>query len=233
KDSDWKATRDLVRRLRQAYQPLTDLYARSEPQPLAKFVQAHVAVAETLAQLPDDNDSGSPLWQGEAGEAASVLLASLLDPALVAPQITATEYPDFYRSLVADENVRTSLPAHPRLFIWGLLESRLQCPDVVILGGLNEGTWPHTPDPGPWLNRPMRRELGLPQPEVRIGDQAHDFAQLLGAPTVYLTRAEKVDGAPTVPSRWLLRIRRRSVGLGRGVAPGRDGHWPGWPPARS
>lgn len=232
KDSDWKATRDLVRRLRQAYQPLTDLYARSEPQPLAKFVQAHVAVAETLAQLPDDNDSGSPLWQGEAGEAASVLLASLLDPALVAPQITATDYPDFYRSLVADENVRTSLPAHPRLFIWGLLESRLQCPDVVILGGLNEGTWPHTPDPGPWLNRPMRRELGLPQPEVRIGDQAHDFAQLLGAPTVYLTRAEKVDGAPTVPSRWLLRIKALLDGLGLRDVLAPDRPWLGWARAK-
>src|SRR5262249_15669362 len=48
--------------------------------------------------------------------------------------------------------------------------------------------------------------LGLPTPERRIGLSAHDFAQALGAPTLYLSRAVKVDGVPTVPSRWLQRL---------------------------
>jgi ATP-dependent helicase/nuclease subunit B len=42
--------------------------------------------------------------------------------------------------------------------------------------------------------------------ERRIGLSAHDFAQAMGAPTVYLTRATRVEGAPTVPSRWLRRL---------------------------
>jgi ATP-dependent helicase/nuclease subunit B len=76
----------------------------------------------------------------------------------------------------------------------------------LVVGSLNEGTWPEAAEPGAWLNRPMRNELGLPAPEEEIGRAAHDFVSLLGAETVYLTRAEKVDGVPTVPSRWLMRI---------------------------
>ena len=94
---------------------------------------------------------------------------------------------------------------HPRISIWGPFEARLQQPDVLIVGSLNEGTWPEAAEPGAWLNRPMRSELGLPSPEEEIGRAAHDFVSLLGAETVYLTRAEKVDGVPTVPSRWLMR----------------------------
>jgi len=231
--SDWRAARDLLARLRTAFQPLTELSGRPGKQALAEFVRAHVAVAEALAAPADAVGTvASPLWSEEAGEAAAVLLAGLIDPALVAPRLAAADYPDFYRNLVADENVRSALPAHPRLSIWGLLEARLQHPDVVVIGGLNEGTWPRISDTGPWLNRPMRDELRLPQPEARIGDQAHDFAQLLGARTVYLTRAEKVDGAPTVPSRWLLRIKALLEGMGLSDALTPDRPWLGWARAR-
>ena len=92
------------------------------------------------------------------------------------------------------------------LAIWGPLEARLQRADLLVLGGLNEGTWPTSVDTGPWLNRPMRTALGLPQPERRIGLSAHDFATALAAERVLLTRAEREGGAPTVPSRWLARL---------------------------
>jgi ATP-dependent helicase/nuclease subunit B len=52
----------------------------------------------------------------------------------------------------------------------------------------------------------MRARFGLPLPERRIGLSAHDFAQLFSAPEVVLTRATRVEGTPTVPSRWLLRL---------------------------
>jgi ATP-dependent helicase/nuclease subunit B len=52
----------------------------------------------------------------------------------------------------------------------------------------------------------MRLELGLDLPERRIGLSAHDFAQLLGMPEVFLTRATKVRGAPTVASRFTQRL---------------------------
>jgi ATP-dependent helicase/nuclease subunit B len=85
----------------------------------------------------------------------------------------------------------------------------------LILGGLNEGVWPPQAESDPWLSRPMRQQFGLPPPERRVGAAAHDFAQALGASTVVLTRALRVEGAPTVPSRWLLRLDTvlRAAGL--------------------
>jgi ATP-dependent helicase/nuclease subunit B len=102
--------------------------------------------------------------------------------------------------------VRPRFGKHPRLFIWGPLEARLQQPELLILGGMNEGTWPAESAVDPWLNRPMRKGFGLPLPERKIGLAAHDFQQAMGAKRVLLTRATRVDGAPTVPSRWLLRL---------------------------
>jgi ATP-dependent helicase/nuclease subunit B len=112
--------------------------------------------------------------------------------------------------------VRPRYGGHPRLAIWGPLEARLQHADLLILGGLNEGTWPPEPAVDPWLSRPMRRDFGLPPPERRIGLAAHDFAQALGAPEVVLTRSLRVEGTPMVPSRWLQRLDGLldSVGLG-------------------
>ena len=90
--------------------------------------------------------------------------------------------------------------------ILGPLEARLLSFDVVVLGGLNEGTWPVEVEADPWMSRPMRKIFGLPAPERRIGLAAHDFVQACGAAEVVLTRAERVEGAPTVPSRWLQRL---------------------------
>ena len=102
---------------------------------------------------------------------------------------------------------RSPAKTHPRLTILGTLEARLLPADIVILGGLNEGIWPPDPDPGPWLNRPMRRILDLAQPEREIGLAAHDFAQGLGYPEVYLTWSKRISGTPKNPSRWILRLR--------------------------
>ena len=60
----------------------------------------------------------------------------------------------------------------------GPLEARLQSFDLLVLGGLNEGTWPVAAGTDPWLSRPMRAQLGLESPERRIGLAAHDFATL-------------------------------------------------------
>jgi ATP-dependent helicase/nuclease subunit B len=75
-----------------------------------------------------------------------------------------------------------------------------------VLGGLTEGVWPPETGADPWLSRPMRLALGLDLPERRIGLSAHDFAQALGAREVFLSRAAKVAGAPTVASRFVQRL---------------------------
>lgn len=218
---DWQGARDLLARLRLAFAPLVALYDNPASTTLRDLARAHTEVAEAVARLPEDWDAAeedSPLWRDEAGVTAARFLASLIDEQLPDVALEPADYADLYRSLASTETVRPRGPVHPRLFIWGPFEARLQQTDVVILGSLNDGTWPKSSDPGPWLNRPMREALGLPSPEEKIGQSAHDFATLLAAPEVILTRAEKKDGVPTVPSRWLLRLKALLNGMGQASA---------------
>lgn len=150
----------------------------------------------------------SGLWQGEEGQAFEQLSLALLSAAGAMADLClpARSYPEVFDSLMGDQPIRKAFGTHPRLAIWGTMEARLQKADLMILGGLNEGVWPVPTDTGPWMSRPMRKAIGLPSPERKIGLAAHDFCQAFGAKQVVLSRALKVGGAPSVPSRWLLRL---------------------------
>jgi len=204
---------DHVRRIGRALAPLAEA-AAAEAADLTVLVQAHIRSAEALA-ASDSERGDHRLWREAAGEAAALWLNELLGAADGFPKIAGADYPHLFEALVGVPVVRPPYGRHPRLFIWGLLEARLQQTDLVILGGLNEGVWPARADSDPWLSRPMRREFGLPPPEQRIGRAAHDFAQCLSAGEVVLIRAARVEGNPTVPSRWLLRLETalRAAGL--------------------
>lgn len=229
-DADWDRIRMLVRLLRTCCGSLSDLFEADTPVTLRAMAAAHMAAAEALAR--PSAEGATSLWDGEAGEAGAVFFSGLMDEALPTLEIRAGEYPDLYRSLLVGQNVRPRVPVHPRLHIWGPFEARLQQPDVVVLGSLNEGTWPEATDPGPWLNRPMRQALGLPSPEEKIGHGAHDVSTLLGAERVILTRAGKIDGVPTVPSRWLMRLQAVLGGLGLADGLRSDQPWLDWARAR-
>jgi ATP-dependent helicase/nuclease subunit B len=99
-----------------------------------------------------------------------------------------------------------------------LLEARLQRADLVVLSGLNEGVWPASPAPDPWLPPKVRATLGMPTLDTRIGLAAHDFASALGAPEVLITRAKRDAKSPTIASRFLLRLNAISGGLPRDAA---------------
>ena len=236
-DEDRAGARDVVARLSAAFAPLSKLYDDQRPHTLRDFAEAHATVAEAIAVLPVESDTdketvSNPLWQGEAGALAQAFFMSLLDPAMPEIAIQSAGYADLYRSLLARENVRERSPVHPRVAIWGPFEARLQQADVIVLGSLNEGTWPEAAEPGAWLNRPMRQSLKLPAPEEDIGRAAHDFASLLGAERVYLTRAQKINGVPTVPSRWLMRISALLGGMNLSEALKPDQPWLAWARAR-
>jgi len=188
-----------------AFAPLAE--ALSAPQTmLASALAAHIALAERLAA--DDADPGAArLWADEAGSVAADLAADVLAGADSFSPFAGTDYAAIFEALLAGAVVRPAYGTHPRLSIWGPLEARLQSADLLVLGGLNEGTWPPEAPPDPWLSRPMRVAMGLAPLERRIGQSAHDFAALAAASSVILSRATKVDGMPTVPARWLLRLK--------------------------
>lgn len=164
--------------------------------------------------------AGDAAWRGPDGRAAAELLGELLgelrtSEAAARLRVTAEEAVPLLRQLLDERAVRPPYGGHPRIFIWGLLEARLQRADLLVLGGLNEGVWPALPAPDPWLPPKVRSTLGMPTLEFRIGLAAHDFASALGAPEVLITRAKRDSRSPTVASRFLLRLDAISGGLPR------------------
>jgi ATP-dependent helicase/nuclease subunit B len=208
-----------VDRLEACLGALPELLA-SDAVPLPRIATAHVEAAERLSA--SDSESGSErLWRGAAGEAAARFCHELIDAGEALPVLPGRHYPALFVALATGAAVRPVYGRHPRLSIWGLVEARLQQPDLVVLGGLNEGSWPGLAQHDPWMSRQMRRQFEIAAPERAIGIAAHDFVQALAAPEAVMTRAARSEGAPTVPSRWLLRLRAvlRAAGLDGGLHP--------------
>ncbi len=176
--------------------------------------------------------AGDPggLWGGPAGQAAARLLAGIIEDGAALPDVTPADFRDLLFALLAEETVRPGGATHPRLKILGAIEARLVRADRLILAGLEEGTWPQGAPIDPFLSRPMRKRLGLPAPERKVGLSAHDFAQAACAPEVILLNSERRGGQPAVPSRWLWRLKTLATGAqdaaerlaGASALPGRD-----------
>jgi ATP-dependent helicase/nuclease subunit B len=192
----------LIESLHAALSPLESL--PSGDQKLATMAQCH---RDVIAALGRDADAAVNAFVGNDGK----VLAGALDEIIASPAadglaISKADYVELFHAAIATSPVRRPETRDVRVRIYGPLEARLQTADLLVLGGLNEATWPPETRSDPWLSRPMRRDLGLDPPERRIGLSAHDFAQMLGAPEIVLTRAAKLAGAPTVTSRFVQRI---------------------------
>lgn len=139
------------------------------------------------------------LWEREGGKQCQEFLESL-------QSFNPFGFKETMVHLLDAVDYRSVTNTHPRLFIWGLLEARLQSVDTVILGSLNEGLWPPEEDPCPWLNDALRGRLGLPQSGRRVGLSAHDFMQGFFNKNVYMTRSLVANNIPTIPCRWLVQL---------------------------
>ncbi len=211
--ADGAALEEFIRRIETALAPLLRLGGVVAPLPGAALFSALIEAGEALAAT-DEEAGTARLWAFEEGIALADLLAEALAAFAVLPPLPAISLPGLLDALLAGAAVRSrralrgrSGAEHPRIFIWGLLEARLQSAEVIVLGGLAEGVWPPSVDPGPWLSRPMRAAIGLPSPEAVIGQSAHDFVMAAcGAPEVVLSCPRRRERAPVVPARWLTRL---------------------------
>jgi ATP-dependent helicase/nuclease subunit B len=182
---------------------------------------ALVEAAEALAAT-DEASGAERLWAGEDGSALALHLSALTEALPLLPPQTAQTLPGLLDATLEGLAVRSRRGVrgrdgtlHPRVFIWGLLEARLQSAEMVVLGGLTEGVWPPATDPGPWLSRAMRAAIGLPSPEETIGLAAHDFVSAAcSAPKVILSSPRRRGDSPCVPSRWLVRLDALLEGAG-------------------
>ncbi|HET9147089.1 MAG TPA: double-strand break repair protein AddB, partial [Acetobacteraceae bacterium] len=202
-------------RLQRVMQPILAAFAAMAMNP-ARLIDALIEAAEGLAET-DEEPGASRLWAGESGGALAALLAESLPALETLPDMDPADLGELLGAVIDDTRLRRprSHDAHPRIAIWGILEARLQQVDTLVVGGLVEGVFPAEPDPGPWLSRPMRRTAGLPPPEDRIGEAAHDLTGLIAAcPTVILSAPRRQNRAPAVASRFLARIETMLAGRG-------------------
>lgn len=191
-----------------ALSPLLDLSSHKGDVSAAIFLKAHVHVLEVLAFQGHESDRNKPsiFWAGDAGRQMSAFFAQLFEHADLISDLSYEDYIDVVSTLMRDVTLRVPYGLHPRLLILGQLEARLTKADTIILGGVNEGVWPKDTGHDPWMSRPMREAFGLPSQDQKIGFAAHDFVQGFCNSRVVMTRSQKVDGAPTLPSRWLDRL---------------------------
>lgn len=191
---------------------LLDGLAEIGTRPLSSHVLQHLALAEAFAQGPEGTGSGG-LWDQPAGQQAQAATSELAQEAEHGGDLSPSDYSSLFYAILNRKEVRDPILPHPGIMIWGTLEARVQGADLIILAGLNEGSWPQLPPPDPWLNRDMRKRLGLLLPERRIGLAAHDFQQAAAAGEIVLSRAVRDAEAETVASRWLNRLTNLLAGL--------------------
>ena len=171
-----------------------------------------IVLAGALVAGPESDDAGR-LWEGASGREAHKVVSELSREAGHGGSLGASDFVNLFHAVLKRSDVRDPVRPHPDIMIWGTLESRVQGAELVILGGLNDGTWPELPSPDPWLNREMRMSAGLLVPERRVGLAAHDFQQAVAAKEVILSRSVRSADAEMVPSRWLNRFTNLMGGI--------------------
>lgn len=204
--------RELARRVAKACEPLCSALARQQPSEAAAAADlptlsgwAERTGRALEAVAADERGDLASLWSGEAGDTLASLLGEAID---TEGQMEADglQWIDIMAAFSAGQAVKPRALSHPRLFIFGTLEARLQSVDTLILGGLNEGSWPGQTANNPFISRMMKTEIGLEPPERRIGQLAHDFEMANGTRELIYSRALRQGSTPTVASRWLQRL---------------------------
>ncbi len=215
----WSATRKEPEAMAwgQALAEVLRIIAGPPVERLEDHIDRHRRATEALARGTGPEGAGG-LWDKEPGLAAAALMATLDSEADHEGTLSAADYRMLFEGLIAREEVRSPVTGHPLVAFHGPREAREIEADLVILAGLNEGTWPAAADPDPWLNRKMRKDAALLLPERQIGLSAHDYQQAVAGREVILSRALRDAEAETVPSRWLNRLCNLMEGL-----PGRNG----------
>jgi len=176
------------------------------------MLETHIACAQWLADT-GTGEGCDRLWSGEAGNRLAEVLAEIREHVDLLGNIDPASYPSLFDVLLSGHSYYPRFGLHPRLHILSPIEARLQHFDTVILGSLNEGTWPTPSQIDPWMSRPMRANFKLPPTERDIGQSAHDIYLLCACGEVLLTRSQKIDGTPTIQSRWLVRLETLVKGL--------------------
>ncbi|MDO5528434.1 MAG: double-strand break repair protein AddB, partial [Paracoccus sp. (in: a-proteobacteria)] len=184
------------------------------PRAAAARLDDLTSLAGAIADGPDAA-GGDALWRVRGGAKVQAVIALLRQHIALAHKMRPGEFAELVTSILQSDASRE--PARSAVRACGTREARTEANRgdgaLVIIAGLNEGSWPQALSHDPWLSRQMRRDVGLTLPERQIGLAAHDFQQAAAAPEVILSRARRDNDAETIPSRWLNRLLNLMNGL--------------------
>jgi len=163
------------------------------------MIENHINACERLS-TPDK------LWASDDGNALNKIIDDIYQNCNEYKPNDINDYANAFTSLMMGESVRGTLGFHPRLYIWGLMEGRLQQVDNVIIGGMLENTMPAKIISSPFLSNAIVDKMGLPSFDNGVGLTAHDLISCCNAKTIKFTKANIESGSQTIPSRWWLRF---------------------------
>lgn len=169
-------------------------------------------------------------WVKESGqghEAVEKQLAALEFAEEFGP-LRAEDFATLLSECLAKPWRDVGLGAHPRIAMLTPVEARMQQFDRVVLANMQEGIWPSTPAPNPWLNLAASEALGLPGAAESISRTAHDVLMLASAGEVFLTYPKRDQGAPTTRSRFIERVVTYLAAHGLDEQSITAGHYVAW-----
>jgi ATP-dependent helicase/nuclease subunit B len=161
------------------------------------LLKKHIKIAERISQ--------SRIWEGEIGNYFSNIIYDLLRNPLI--NVTDKNYFEIITSLLADFSFDSQDIFNPNILIMNSIEARLYRADITIIADFNESTWPHIDNINFPIARPIKEKLGLPNENIRIGQQAFDLYCHAHAKQVYITRSNRNSEGLLEQSRWLTRIK--------------------------
>ena len=109
--------------------------------PLPRLIKVHLKDAEVLSTGASSQGDGA-LWLRDEGKKALQTVTLLQQDAVYGNDLYPHDYQAILHRILANEEVRDREQPRPDVFIWGTLEARVGGADIVILAGLNEGSWP-------------------------------------------------------------------------------------------
>ncbi len=193
-----------VTHIADAFAPLLP-FRDGKPRPWSELVQA---VRDSWAGLAPRYD----LVRNDKSRAdidkVNNLLAQLEKDAAYLPPATLAEFSSELGRLLSAENAAPHRRSHLPVVIAGMVEARLEKPDVLIVAGLRDGIFPKKSARPLFLAGGLRERLGLPGWPDALARDAELFTRLLhGAPRVILTWSTEEAGAPALPSSFVSRLQ--------------------------
>ncbi len=220
---------DFWARVEKCLEPVFRIQSAAVVDP-TEALTAVIEAAERLAAT--DEDTGpARLWSGEEGEALAERLSEVLAALPGMPDQRRAVLPGLLDAVLQGGVVRDRRALrgrdgalHPRVFIWGLLEARLQSVDLMVLGGLVETVWPPRHRPRPLAVAPHAGGCGTAIPR---GNRRP------GRPRFPCHRLRRSDGRAVLPHSPRRRARRaRALADPAGDVPRRPEYGPAVPPRR-